>query len=243
MNQKPVVFTVLTLFPDTLEALRSYGAIGKALTQGRVILNVTSIRQFAQDGHRTVDDSPYGGGAGMILRADILKRAWSAAVEAYPDYPHKTLFLSPQGATWTQARAREALGELTTGLHFIFIAGHYEAIDERFISRYVDQEISIGDYILTGGELPAIVVLESIIRLLPGVVGNRDNTEADSFDYQGGLLKYPQYTRPPEFEGEKVPEVLLSGNHAKIEAYRAEEALRVTAAKRPDLLAKKNHKS
>ena len=181
------------------------------------------LRDFAEDRHRTVDDRPYGGGEGMLLKPDVMHRGWKSMQKA------KTLYLSPQGTVLDQKKAWELSREPALNL----ICGHYEGVDQRFIEECVDEEISIGDYVLTGGELPAMVLMDTVVRLLPGVLGNPDSALKDSF--QGGRLKYPQYTRPPEFLGKQVPEVLMSGNHPAIEKWRNDKSLESTLQKRPDL--------
>lgn len=207
--------------------------MGKAQKKGLVSFQTTQIRDFATDKHRTVDDTPYGGGAGMLMRVDVLHAAWKAArgdVQA----PGKvaTILLSPQGQHFTQDMAKE----LAAYDKLILICGHYEGVDERFIELCVDREVSIGDYVLTGGELPALVMADTITRLIPGVVGNEQSIAQDSLE--GGLVKYPQYTRPREYEGLKVPDVLLGGDHGAIERWRRQQMVERTAEKRPDLLKK-----
>lgn len=221
----------LTLFPEMLRPVLDASLLGKAAEKGALRFTLHQIRDHATDRHRTVDDSPYGGGDGMLLRADVLHRAWSAAIAASGAEPSKrrTILLSPQGPLLTAEKAKELAGydEL------VFVCGHYEGVDERFIEACVDEELSIGDYVLTGGELPALVATDAIARWIPGVVGKEGSVSGDSLE--GGLLKYPQYTRPPVFEGRSVPEVLSSGNHGAIEKWRRERAVERTAAKRPDL--------
>lgn len=205
--------------------------IGRAAKHGLLDFRFIQIRDFATDKHRTVDDTPYGGGEGMVLRADVLKAAWKKAL------PRKskqacTVFLSPQGPRLT----RDLVVELSQYKHLVLVCGHYEGVDERFIEKYVDREVSIGDYVLTGGELPALVVVDAVARRIPGVVGKEGSVLKDSLE--DGLLKYPQYTRPREFEGVEVPAVLASGNHKAIAEWRAQQSRERTARKRPDLLSK-----
>lgn len=223
----------LTLFPEIFPSVLSASLLGKAQDRGLVSFEVIQIRDFATDKHRTVDDTPYGGGEGMLLKADILHAAWESALKKGPAdaFPSRkrTILLSPQGKHFTQSKAKE----LAQYEHLIFVCGHYEGVDERFIDLCVDEEISIGDYVLTGGELPALVLADAITRLLPGVVGNERSVTQDSLE--NGLLKYPQYTRPREFRGLEVPLILLSGNHVGIEAWRFEQMKERTARKRPDL--------
>jgi tRNA (guanine37-N1)-methyltransferase len=221
-------FDFLTLFPEVFPAILGSSLLGKAASKGIVSFAFTQLRDFATDRHRTVDDTPFGGGEGMVLKADVLHAAWSSVHKPGA----RTVFLSPQGRPLTQEIAKElALHE-----HLILVCGHYEGVDERFIDLCVDEEISIGDYVLTGGELPALVLADCVTRVLPGVVGNDDSVTKDSFE--NGLLKYPQYTRPREFQGKEVPGVLLDGNHALIARWRQGQMEARTARKRPDLWAK-----
>jgi tRNA (guanine37-N1)-methyltransferase len=194
---------------------------------------LTQIRDFATDRHRTVDDTPYGGGEGMLLKADVMHAAWSHALRTGKRVSRKktaTILLSPQGPPFSQEMARELASRYSK---FILVCGHYEGVDERFIDECVDREVSIGDYVLTGGELPAMVMADVITRLLPGVVGNERSVACDSLE--SGLLKYPQFTRPREFLGRSVPEVLLSGNHKAIAEWREAQMKERTERKRPDL--------
>lgn len=204
--------------------------LGKAAERGLVEFRVHDIRAHAKDKHRTADETPYGGGEGMLIKADILHAAWSTVV---PDRKPsvRTILLSPQGARFDAAKAKE----LAKYSELVFVCGHYEGVDERFIELCVDEELSIGDYVLTGGELPAMVVADAVARWVPGVVGKEGSVAKDSLE--GGLLKYPQYTRPAEFMGKKVPDVLTSGNHAKIEKWRRAQSIERTERKRPDLYA------
>ena len=233
----------LTLFPEVLEPFFKSSLMGKACLSGRVNVYFHQIRDSALDSHRTVDDTPYGGGEGMVLKADVLHGAWLGAGGTLKSSDREgqtsstlkqcTLLLSPQGKLLDHALADE-LGQYD---QLILVCGHYEGVDERFVETCVDREISIGDYVLTGGELPALVLAETIIRRLKGVVGNEASVQKDSLS--GGLLKYPQYTRPRTFEGLSVPEVLTGGNHAEIERWRQAQKLERTRLKRPDLWAKK----
>jgi len=222
----------LTLFPELIEPSLKTSLLGKATARGLMQFGVTQIRDFATNKHRTVDETPYGGGEGMLLRVDVLHSAWKSIVHESPGRRRRTLLLSPQGRHLTQVKAQELLGfdEL------ILVCGHYEGVDERFIELCVDEEISIGDYVLTGGELPALVVADVVTRLVPGVVGNEASISEDSLEQ--GLLKYPQYTRPRVYEGLEVPEVLLGGNHQEIARWRQQQRLERTRLKRPDLLKK-----
>jgi tRNA (guanine37-N1)-methyltransferase len=225
-----VNFQFLTLFPEVFNAVLSSSLLGKAHQNGVVTFGLTQIRDFSTDKHRTVDDTPYGGGEGMLLKVDVLHAAWKAVQEKLPEGKTRTILMSPQGALLTQEKAKE----LAQYESLVIVCGHYEGVDERFIDLCVDEELSIGDYVLTGGELPAMVVADAVTRLLPGTVGNEDSISNDSLE--GGLLKYPQYTRPRIFEGQSVPEVLLSGDHGAIEKWRREQVLRRTQEKRPDLI-------
>ncbi len=232
----------LTLFPETIEQGLSHSLVGKARLSNKIELNFVQIRQFAKDKHQSVDDIVYGGGAGMLLKSEVMFDAWSSVTsleqkEADPTTRPYTILLSPQGKLLTQERAKDFAQNYS---ELILVCGHYEGVDERFIHSCVDEELSIGDYVLTGGEFAALVVSDVVIRLIPGVVGNQDSITGDSLE--DGLLKAPQYTRPREFLGQSVPEVLLSGNHAKIEKWRSEQSIKRTQEKRPDLWQKKNSK-
>lgn len=221
--------TVLTLFPEALRAPLRSSLVGKALKSRLLKVKLVQIRDYSEGKHRIVDDTPYGGGAGMVLRADVLHRAWKAAGGEREGV--RTVLLSPQGPLWNQIAAKRWMAAGPQEL--ILVCGHYEGVDERFIDLCVDEEVSIGDYILTGGELPALVLIDTLARLVPGVIGNSQSVSADSLE--GGLLKYPQFTRPREFEGMPVPDVLLSGDHGKIEAWRRDQSQERTRRKRPDL--------
>ncbi|RXZ69201.1 tRNA (guanosine(37)-N1)-methyltransferase TrmD [Fusobacterium necrophorum] len=214
--------TVLTLFPDFFSAFQRESIIGRAIETGKVEIVIRDIRDYCYDKHKQADDMPFGGGAGMVMKPEPLFRAIA-------DCSGKVIYTSPQGETFSQKMALELAQEE----ELVIIAGHYEGIDERVVEEKVDMEISIGDYVLTGGELPAMVMMDSIIRLLPGVI-RKESYENDSF-FQG-LLDYPQYTRPAEYEGKKVPEILLSGHHKKIEEWRFYQSVKRTMERRPELL-------
>lgn len=220
-------FDVLTLFPEMFVGPLKASIIGKARANGLLGVNVWNIRDFALDRHKIVDDTPYGGGAGMVLKVDVLARAIEV-VKGQSKTP--VIYLSPQGQVFSQQIATRLAQEP----RLILLSGHYEEIDERIRQGWVDQELSIGDYVLTGGELPAMVVIDAVARLLPGVLGDAASAEQDSF--QDGLLDYPHYTRPASFRGLDVPEVLLSGHHELIRRWRLKEGLRRTWLRRPDLL-------
>jgi tRNA (guanine37-N1)-methyltransferase len=233
--QARLEFHFLTLFPGVFPAALDSSLLGKAQAKGVVSFQTHQIRDYATDKHHTVDDTPYGGGEGMLMKVDVLHSAWKAArgePEPSASSPPRTLtiLLSPQGQTFTQEMAKE----LATYSKLILVCGHYEGVDERFIELCVDREVSIGDYVLTGGELPALVMADTITRLLPGVVGNERSLTQDSLE--GGLVKYPQYTRPREYEGLKIPDVLVSGDHGAIDRWRKSQSQERTLRKRPDLL-------
>jgi len=222
-------FDVLTVFPDLVKDFFRFGVIGKAIERGLVELKVWDIREFAEGSYRQTDDSPYGGGAGMVMKPEPIARAVEAASEDGEGEPWRIL-MTPQGRRFEQSVAEELLERQ----RILLICGRYEGVDERVREAFVDEEISIGDYVLSGGEIPAMAVIEAMGRLIPGVLGNEDSAENDSFS--SGLLDYPHYTRPPEFRGMSVPEVLLSGNHEEIRRWRREAALRRTSERRDDLL-------
>jgi tRNA (guanine37-N1)-methyltransferase len=221
-------FDVITLFPEMMEALAA-GVIGRAREQGLINLQLWNPRDYTHDVHKTVDDRPYGGGPGMVMKIAPLDAAIADARKASPSA--KVVYLSPQGEPFTQKMAAGLSQE--NGL--ILLCGRYEGVDERLLEKQVDQEISIGDYVLSGGELPAMVLIDAVSRLLPGVLGHADSAEQDSF--VNGLLDCPHYTRPEVLDGKKVPDVLLSGNHAEIEKWRLQQALLRTRERRPDLFS------
>ena len=220
---------VLTLFPDmVMDALRT-SITGRALASGALEVEAMDIRAYARNRHNSVDDYPYGGGAGMVMQAGPVVRAVRAARARMSDSV-KVIYTSPQGRLFTQEMAEE----LSSQKDLVILCGHYEGIDERALELEVDEEVSIGDYVLTGGELPALVIIDALSRLIPGVLHNADSASDDSL--QGSLLEYPQYSRPETFEGLSVPEVLLSGHHANIREWRRRQSLLRTAERRPDLL-------
>ena len=223
----PFRATVLTLYPEMFPGHLGFSLSGKAMERGQWSLEAMQIRDFAEDKHRTVDDTPAGGGAGMVLRADILAKA----IDSLADDNRPRLLMSPRGNPLTQKRVRE----LAEGEGVVIVCGRFEGIDQRVIDGRHLEEVSIGDYILSGGEPAALTVLDSIVRLLPGVMGNVHSGTNESFEH--GLLEHPHYTRPQIFEGQEIPPVLTSGNHAAIEKWRLEQSLRLTQDRRPDLLA------
>lgn len=229
---------VVSLFPEMFSAVSDYGITGRAVKQGLLELQVFNPRDFTRDRHATVDDRPYGGGPGMVMMIQPLRdaitaaRSWAdAGTDGQP--PAQVIYLSPQGGVLRQ----EALGELSRQPNLVLVAGRYEGIDERLIQLMVDAEWSIGDYVLSGGELPAMVLIDGMARLLPGALGDAQSAEQDSF--VDGLLDCPHYTRPEEYGGQKVPPVLLSGNHEEIRRWRLKQALGKTWQRRPDLLAQR----
>jgi tRNA (guanine37-N1)-methyltransferase len=220
---------VVTLFPEFVAEAVRVGVLGRAIERGQVSVTATSPREFATDPHRTVDDRPYGGGPGMVLKIEPTRTALRAARARLPE-GSRTIYMAADGARLTQAKARE-LAQLP-GL--LLLAGRYEGVDERLIELEIDECISIGDYVLSGGELPALVVIDTVVRLLPGVLGDAASAEQDSFSE--GLLDWPHYTRPEVYEGRAIPEVLVSGNHAAIRRWRMKQALGRTWQRRPDLI-------
>lgn len=217
-------FDVLTLFPEMFEPIKQ-SIIGRAQEKGLIDINFVNIRDFSKNKHKKVDDTPYGGGAGMVMRADVVYDA----IQSVKTQKSKVIYLSPQGNVLDQKKVQE----LNQEKHLILLCGHYEGIDQRVIDEMVDEEISIGNYVLTGGEIPAMVLIDSVSRYVDGVL-TKDSTLEESF--AEGLLEYPQYTRPEVFNGQKVPEVLLSGHHENIRKWRRQEALKNTISKRPELL-------
>ena len=231
---------VLTLFPEAFESFLSHSILKRAQASGRVGIRTVDLREYTHDRHRTADDRPFGGGPGMVLKPEPIFEALEklfgkSATKRGGSRGKKTriIHLTPQGRRFSQAEARK----LAPCEHLVFICGHYEGVDERVVDRWVTDELSIGDYVLTQGELPAMVVMDSVVRLVPGVLGNADSKEFESFAQN--LLEYPHYTRPAVYRGLKVPEVLLSGDHKKIAEWRQKQALLRTKKKRPDLLKRR----
>ena len=221
---------VVTLFPEMFTALTEHGVTGRAVKRGQLTVEFSNPREHAHDRHRTVDDRPFGGGPGMLMKVEPLLEAIEAIRQKAPSSP-RVIYLSPQGKPLTQQRAEE-LAQLDS---IVLLCGRYEGIDERIVETCVDEEISIGDYVLSGGELGAMVLLDAVTRLIPGVLGHADSAAEDSFSE--GWLDCPHYTRPEEFAGQRVPEVLLSGNHALIRRWRLKQSLGRTWQRRPELLA------
>ena len=219
-------FDVLTLFPEMFDILKQ-SIIGRAQEKELIDINLINIRDFSNDKHKKVDDTPYGGGAGMVMMPDVVDRAY----QSVKTEKAKVIYMSPQGKTLNQKKVED----LAKYEHLIILCGHYEGIDQRVLDKIVDEEISIGDYVLTGGEIPAMVLIDSVSRYIEGVL-KEDSIKEESFS--NGLLEYPQYTRPEIFEGESVPEILLSGHHEKINEWRRQKSLEITKQKRPDLLEK-----
>jgi tRNA (guanine37-N1)-methyltransferase len=220
---------VLTLFPEAIENYASTSVLGRAREKGIWDLQLHDFREFTDDVHRSVDDTPYGGGAGMVLRADPILRT----LESDPSIPRPVIALTPSGEPMSHAIAKE----LSAISGFTLLCGRYEGFDQRALDLGVDREISVGDFVLAGGELAALCVIESVVRLLPGALGNDSSSEEESF--AEGLLEYPHFTKPAEYRGIEVPEVLRSGDHARIARWRLAQAIRLTQARRPDLLAKR----
>ena len=224
-------FHVLTLFPEMIEQGMHTSIIGRAIAGGYLSIDAINIRDYAFNKHQKVDDYPYGGGAGMLMQAEPVYLAYES-VQKKLGYRPRVVYLTPQGEVFHQTMAKELAKEKD----LVFLCGHYEGIDERVLDEIVSDYVSIGDYVLTGGELPAMVMMDSISRMVPGVLSNQESGETESF--AGNLLEYPQYSRPEEWHGQKVPPVLLSGHHANIEAWRREQSVLRTAKRRPDLLKK-----
>lgn len=220
---------ILTLFPEMCEAVLGESIIGRARENGLVEINCTNIRDFSKDKHNRVDDAPYGGGMGMVMQTQPIYDCYESLCNEIGKKP-KLIYMSPQGRVLTQDKVKELAKEENIAI----LCGHYEGVDERVIEEIVDEEISIGDYVLTGGELPALILADSISRMLPGVLANEEAFSEES--HFSSLLEYPQYTRPPEWRGKKVPDVLLSGHHGNIEKWRRQQSLKRTKERRPDML-------
>jgi tRNA (guanine37-N1)-methyltransferase len=224
---KMIQFDIVTIFPNSIKGFLTEGIFRIAQEKELARIRTFDLRNWTNDKHRSVDDTPYGGGAGMIMKIEPIDRA----IKDLRKSNSKVVVMTPRGETLKQANLQKYIEEDT---HYIVIAGHYEGIDERVYESFVDYEISVGDYVLSGGELPALIFADCLLRLIPGVLGNEDSAHDESFT--NGILEYPQYTRPEEYDGMKVPDVLLSGNHQKIEEWRKEQAKKITKLKRPDLL-------
>ena len=220
---QPMRIDIMTLFPDSLDAMLNVSILGRAQQRGHIAIQSHQIRQYTTNKQMQVDDYPYGGGRGAIMQADPLYRCWSHIVETYG--PGRTIFLSPCGRTFTQAVARELKERYD---HLILVCGHYEGVDQRFLDECVDEEISMGDFVLTGGEIPAMAVADAVCRMVPGVLPDPECFEEES--HWNGLLEYPQYSRPAEWHGRQVPEILLSGDHGKVAAWRKKESYKRTMA-------------
>lgn len=223
-----MIFHVLTVFPDFVQTVFDYGVVRRAVESGLLASNVRDLRDWTGDAHRTTDDMPYGGGPGMVMLCEPIFRAVEELREQHGSLP--LIYLSPAGERFEHRTACELAG----GGDFILLCGRYEGVDQRVIDQLVDRELSVGDYVLSGGEVAAMTVIDAVARQIPGVVGNEGSVAAESF--ATGQLDYPQYTRPEDFRGHKVPDVLLSGHHARIEAWRREQSSELTRQRRPDLL-------
>ena len=229
-----MIFDIMTLFPELVSTVLSESVIGRAQKSGAIEINCHNIRDFSKDKHRRVDDTPYGGGKGMLMMAPPIYDCHEHIISSKPEgQTTRTVFMSPSGAIFNQKKAEE----LSKYDNLIILCGHYEGVDQRIIDEIVDEEISIGNFVLTGGEIPACIVVDAVARLVDGVLSDPECHEKESIS--SGLLEYPQYTRPFEFHGVQVPEILISGNHAKIDEWRQSQALAATQKKRPDLLENK----
>lgn len=224
-------FSVLTLFPDMMRAALCESVLGRAIDKGIIEIELVNIRDFSRDRHKRVDDYPYGAGGGMVMQPMPIYDAYMSVARNAEKNP-RVIYMSPQGGLLTQEKAIS----LSNEEHLVILCGHYEGVDERIIEEIVDEEISIGDFVLTGGEIPAMALIDAVSRMVRGVLDSKETVSAESL--YDGLLEYPQYTRPPVFMGREVPEILLSGHHKNIEAWRAEQSLARTRKKRPDLYRK-----
>ncbi|MFH0826432.1 MAG: tRNA (guanosine(37)-N1)-methyltransferase TrmD [Candidatus Omnitrophota bacterium] len=227
---------IITIFPKMFEPILNESIIKRAQQKGRVKIVLHNQRDYTRDKHRKVDDRPFGGGSGMVMACEPIFNAVKKIKSLVRSHRSQVILLCPQGKRFNQKMAQH----LARAHHLILVCGHYEGVDERVRKHLVDEEVSIGDYVLTGGELPAMVLVDSIVRLLPGVLGDKNSLNFESF--KGNLLEYPQYTRPANFKGKTVPKVLLSGDHERIEAWREKEALKRTRERRPDLLPSKSRR-
>ena len=235
-----MIFDIMTLFPDMVDNILGESIIGRARKSGAVEINLYNIRDYSEDKHRRVDDTPYGGGKGMLMMAPPIYNCYSAILEEHKkagrtDGRRRVIYMSPAGKVLNQKKAEE----LSLYDNVIILCGHYEGVDRRIIDEIVDEEISIGDFVLTGGEVPAAILVDCVSRLLPGVLSDPECYEKESIS--SGMLEYPQYTRPYEFHGVKVPDVLISGHHANIDKWREESAKKLTEENRPDLLGSNNN--
>lgn len=231
--------SIITLFPEVFEPILNSSILKRAQKKGLVEFELVNLRDFGEGRHKIVDDRPYGGGVGMVLRTDILTKALKSIISQLPtaNYQLLTILMSASGTSYKQSKAKE----FSMLDHLIIVCGHYEGVDQRFIDKYIDEEISIGDFVLTGGEIPAMAIVDSVTRLIPGVLEKEEATKEESFSpATSGQLEYPHYTRPEEFEGQKVPEILLSGNHGEIKKWREQKSLEKTRKIRPDLLTQKD---
>ena len=224
-------FDILTLFPEMVKAVLNESIIGRAQENGLIEINTVNIRDYSKDKHRKTDDYPYGGGSGMVMLAQPIYDAYASLTHGLAEKP-RVIYMSPQGRLLTQ----EVVAELAAYSHLVLLCGHYEGVDERVLEEIVDDEISIGDYVLTGGEMPAMVLVDAVSRTIPGVLAAEESYSEESL--YNGLLEYPQYTRPYEFRGKKVPDILLSGHHANINRWRKQQSIKRTMTKRMDLFKK-----
>ena len=225
-------FDVMTLFPDMVRGVLSESIIGRAQNAGLIEIDYHNIRDFSKDKHRKTDDTPYGGGVGMVMTCQPIYDCYKNIVDRIPEENKKrVIYMSPKGRIFSH----QVANELSQYDNLIFLCGHYEGVDQRIIDEIVDEEISIGDYVVTGGEIPACIVIDAVSRLIDGVLASSECYEGESV--ASGILEYPQYTKPREFRGREVPEILLSGDHAKIDRWRLEEAVKITRERRPDMLA------
>ncbi|MBQ8342114.1 MAG: tRNA (guanosine(37)-N1)-methyltransferase TrmD [Clostridia bacterium] len=229
-------FDIMTLFPEFVEGILAESIIGRAQKAGAITVKAHNIRDYSKDKHRRVDDTPYGGGKGMLMMAPPIYDCFEAICNEVGDVPRRrVIYMSPRGKVLNQQKA----ADLATYDHLIILCGHYEGVDSRIIEEIVDEEVSIGDFVLTGGELPACITVDAVARLVDGVLADPECHEKES--HSSGLLEYPQYTRPVEFHGRTVPDVLLSGHHANIDKWRAEQSLEITRRLRPDLVEEQEH--